>query len=127
MKITAFMAAACVATLLMTGCAKNAAPAKDALDKIHTSLEAVKDDARKYAPDGLKGVESQYDRLKASLDAKDYDNVLAGAPSLRKAVDSLEQAVASGKEHAKAASTAAKNEWQGLSAEVPKMVDAIQA
>ena len=127
MKISNFLLAACAATLLMTGCAKNAGPAKDALDKIHSSLEDVKADAAKYAPDGLKGVELQYDRLKASLDAKDYDNVLAGTPSLQKAVDSLKDAVDSGKEHAKAAAVAAKTEWESLSVDVPKMVAAIQS
>src|SRR3954467_10315325 len=121
MRISQIALALCATALLVTGCAKNSGAAKDALDKVHSSLEAVKDDAKKYAPEGLKGVEAQYDRLKASLDAKEYENVLAGTPSLQKAVASLGDAVNAGKEQAKAASVVAKNEWDNLKDEVPKM------
>jgi hypothetical protein len=114
-------------TLLVGGCAKQRGPATDALKAVETSLAAVKDDAAKYAPDGLKGVESQYDRLKESLDKKEYDNVLAGTPQLSKAVDSLKDAVAAGKAQAKAAVESAKTEWEGLKDEVPKMVEVIQS
>jgi hypothetical protein len=86
----------------------------------------VKDDAARYAPDGLKGVQAQYDRLKASYDDKQYGDVLAGAPQLQKAVDSLKSAVEASKAQARAAVAAAKTEWEGLNAEVPKMVDTIQ-
>src|SRR5262245_38305328 len=103
MRISNLMAAVGVAALLVTGCAQQRGPANDALDKIEASLKDVRDDAAKYAPDGLKGVDAQFARLKASYDAKEYDNVLAGTPSLQKAVNSLKAAVASGKAHAKAA------------------------
>src|SRR5690242_14679681 len=118
MRISSMVLAVCAATLLATGCAKNKSPATKALDSIEASLKDVREDAAKYAPDGLKGVESQYDRLKASLDAKEYDNVLAGTPSLEKAVDSLKAAVASGKKSAHAAVEVAKNEWASLKVEV---------
>jgi HAMP domain-containing protein len=127
MKYTNVLLAVAAATMLMTGCAKQRAPANEALDKIEASLKDVRDDAQKYAPDGLKGVESQFESLKKSFEAKEYDNVLAGTPQLSKAVDSLKDAVASGKAHAKAALAAAKTEWEGLSASVSKQVDTIQA
>ena len=113
-------------TLIATGCAQQKAPATKALDAIESSLAEVRDDAAKYAPDGLKGVESQIARLKESLDKKEYDNVLAGTPELDKAVASLKDAVASGKKHAAAALASAKTEWANLNTEVPKMVDNIQ-
>jgi hypothetical protein len=127
MQITRFVMALVAASLLVTGCAKQRAPATKAVEAIETSLAEVKDDAARYAPDGLKGVESQLARLKTSLEAKEYDNVLAGTPQLEKAVDSLKQAVASGKAQARSALAAAKTEWEGLSAEVPKMVETIEA
>ena len=71
-------------------------------------------------------MEAQLARLKTSLETKEYDNVLAGTPQLEKAVASLKEAVASGKAHARSALAAAKTEWEGLSAEVPQMVDTIQ-
>jgi predicted nucleic acid-binding Zn-ribbon protein len=127
MHISKFVLALLAASVLATGCAKQRAPATKAVEAIETSLAEVKSDAAKYAPDGLKGVESQLARLKASLDAKEYDNVLAGTPQLEKAVASLKDAVASGKEHARAALASAKTEWSTLSVEVPKMIENIQA
>ncbi|MDF3020726.1 MAG: hypothetical protein K0Q92_2029 [Steroidobacteraceae bacterium] len=127
MKVSQMLLALAAATVLVTGCAKQRAPAHDALEKIEKSLADVKTDAAKYAPDGLKGVETQYERLKASFEAKEYDNVLAGTPALEKAVGSLKDAVASGKAQARSALAAAKTEWEGLSADVSRQVESIQA
>jgi hypothetical protein len=127
MKITKIMLALAAATVLATGCAKQREPAHDALDKIEKSLADLKTDAARYAPDGLKGVESQLASLKQSFEDKNYENVLAGTPQLQKAVDSLKLAVTSGKEHARATMAAAKTEWEGLSADVSKQVESIQA
>ena len=127
MHISKYVLALVAASVLATGCAQQRAPAKKAVEAIETSLAEVKADAAKYAPDGLKGVESQLARLKSSLDAKEYDNVLAGTPQLEKAVASLKDAVASGKEHARAALANAKSEWATLNTEVPLMVQNIQA
>jgi len=120
-----FLALAATA-LFATGCAQQKAPANKALDSIEASLKDVRDDAAKYAPDGLKGVEAQFARLKESYDKKEYDNVLAGTPELDKAVASLKDAVDSGKKHAAAALAAAKSEWANLNTEVPKMIENIQ-
>jgi hypothetical protein len=127
MRISNALLAFAAATLLITGCSQNRAPANKALDNIEASLKDVRDDAAKYAPDGLKGVEAQFKRLKESYDAKEYDNVLAGTPALEKAVASLKAAVASSKDQLQAARAAAKTEGEGLTAEVPKMVETIQA
>lgn len=121
-----FLGLAAVALLVTAGCAQQKAPANKALESIEASLKDVRDDAAKYAPDGLKGVESQLARLKDSYDKKEYDNVLAGTPELDKAVNSLKDAVASGKKHAAEALAVAKSEWESLNAEVPKMVENIQ-
>jgi hypothetical protein len=126
MKISNMFVGVAAAAMLITGCAQQRGPANEALDKIEASLKEVKEDAAKYAPDGLKGVEAQFERLKASYEAKEYDNVLAGTPALSKAVDSLKAAVSSGKEQAKAVYAAAKTEWEGLNAEVPKTIESIQ-
>ena len=113
-------------TLIATGCAQQKAPATKALAATEASLAEVRDDAAKYAPEGLKGVDAQIARLKESLDKKEYDNVLAGTPELDKAVASLKDAVTAGKKHAAAALAAAKTEWASLNTEVPQMVDNIQ-
>ena len=126
MRFSNVFLALAAATLLATGCAQQKAPANKALETIEASLKDVRDDAAKYAPDGLKGVESQLARLKESYDKKEYDNVLAGTPELDKAVNSLKDAIDSGKKHAAAALAAAKSEWANLNTEVPKMIEDIQ-
>jgi predicted RNA methylase len=115
------------ATLLATGCSQQKQNATKVLEHVESSLAEVKADAERYAPDGLKGVEAQLARLQDSLKSKDYNDVIAGTPQLEKAVASLKNAVAAGKEQARTAVAAAKSEWQSLSAEVPKMVDDIQS
>jgi hypothetical protein len=127
MRISSLMLSLCAAALLVTGCAKNQMPAKKAVDQIEESLKAVRADAERYAPEGLKSVDAQLGRFKADIDAKNYDDVVAGAPQLQKAVDSLQDAVAMGKKHAAEALAVARNEWSSLSEEVPKMVETIDA
>jgi hypothetical protein len=127
MRISKLMLAVAAATVFMAGCAKQRDPAHDALEKIEKSLDDVKADAARYAPDGLKGVESQLKNLKQSFDDKNYDNVLAGTPQLEKAVNSLREAVDSGKAQARSAMAAAKTEWEGLKVDVSKQVETIQA
>ncbi len=126
MRISNLFLALAATSLLIAGCAKQRAPANDAIESVESSLAEVREDAARYAPDGLKGVESQLARLKTSLENEDYENVLAGAPQLQKAVGSLKSAIAASKAQAKAALGAAKMEWEGLNAEVPKMVESIQ-
>jgi len=127
MRISSAFLALCAATLLVGGCAKNQMTAKKDVEQIENSLKDIKTDAQRYAPDGLKSVESQLARFKSDIDAKNYDDVVAGTPQLEKAVDSLKAAIASGKQHAQAAVTAAKSEWNQLSVDVPKMVETLDA
>ena len=126
MRFSNVFLALAAATLIATGCAQQKGPANKALDSIEASLKDVRDDAAKYAPDGLKGVESQLARLKESYDKKEYENVLAGTPQLDKAVASLKDAVAAGKKHAAAALAAARTEWAALNTEVPQLIENIQ-
>jgi hypothetical protein len=121
------MLSLCAAALLVTGCAKNQMAAKKAVDQVEDSLKDVRADAEKYAPEGLKSIDSQVARFKKDIDDKSYDDVVAGTPQLQKAVDSLKDAVALGKKHAEQEVAVAKTEWKNLSEEVPKMVETIDA
>jgi hypothetical protein len=127
MKFRYVLPALAAVAMLASGCAQQRGPANKALESVENSLKDVRDDAARYAPEGLKSVDAQLANLKKSYEDKQYDNVLAGAPALQQAVDSLAAAVNSGKAQARAAVAAAKAEWEGLNTEVPKMVDAIQA
>jgi len=127
MRISSVILPLCAAALMIGGCAKNQMSAKKAVDQIEDSLKDVRADAERYAPEGLKSIDSQVTRFKADIDAKNYDDVVAGAPQLEKAVASLKDAVALGKKHAAQALEVAKTEWNSLSEEVPKMVETIDA
>lgn len=124
---TKLLLSACAAVLLISGCAKHQMEAKKDVDKIEDSLKDIRADAEHYAPDGLKSVDSQLARFKADIDAKNFDDVVAGTPQLEKAVDSLKAAIASGKKHAAEAAAVAKTEWESLNATVPGMVEKIDA
>jgi len=126
MKMKTLLALATVA-LFAAGCSMQKKPANEAVSSIEASLAGIKEDAAKYAPDGLKGVESSLAQLKDNLAKEDYKSVLAGAPELTKAVGSLKEAVVTGKAHAEEVLAAAKTEWEGLSADIPKMVEAIRS
>lgn len=123
MRIQSFVLAIAAATLLVTGCGRMKNEATQAVSSIETSVASLKEDGTKYAPIAYQGVESTLATLKDSLAKEDYKTVLAGTPELTKAVDSLKTAIASGKEQFDYATT----EWVSLSADVPKMVEAIQS
>ncbi len=124
---TKLVLSAFAAVLLISGCAKNQTEAKKDVDKIEDSLKDIRADAERYAADGLKSVDAQLARFKSDIDAKNYDDVVAGSPQLEKAVDSLKAAIASGKKHAEEAAAVAKTEWESLNATVPGMVEKIDA
>jgi hypothetical protein len=123
MRMSKLILAVAASTLMITACTTQKKPATEALAAIESSLAAVKEDAAHYAPDALKGVESTLGMLKDSLAKEDYKTVLAGTPELSKAVESLKGAIEAGKER----SASAIAEWNRLSADVPKMVEAIQS
>ena len=113
--------------LLAVGCANQKEPAEKALAQIDSSVAAVRDDAARYAADELQSVEASLSSLKEKLGKGEYKAVLAEAPKVDAAVNSLKETVATRKAEAGAALAAATTEWNALSADVPKMVDAIQS
>jgi hypothetical protein len=123
MRVARVLWAVAATTLLFTGCGKMKNEATQAITTLETSVSGLKEDGMKYAPVAYQGVESTLATLKDSLAKEDYKSVLAGTPELTKAVDSLKTAIASGKEQFEAATA----QWGSLSADVPKMVEAIQS
>ena len=114
--------AAGLAAMLMLACSNQKAPAEQAVAKIDTALNGVRDGATKYAPDTLQTVQTQVAGLKQSLAKGDYQGVLSGAPAVKTAVDNLKQEVDTKQSEADAAMAKTKQEWRTLNAEVPKMV-----
>jgi hypothetical protein len=116
-----------LAAVLLVGCANQKAPAEQAVAGAETALAAVRDNAQKYVPDQLQAVESQLAALKDGFAKGDYKAVLTGAPTLNSAISAMKDAAEAKKADADAALAKAKDAWGPLSAEVPKMVDAIQS
>jgi hypothetical protein len=98
-------------------------PAKNALDNINSTLNAVSADAQKYVPDQFTQAQSKVAELTASFEKKDYAAVVAGAPAVLAEVNGLAGAAAAKKDEIL---KALGNEWRGLAASVPQSLSAVQ-
>jgi hypothetical protein len=123
---SAFVAVLATA-LLAVGCAGQKGPADEAIKAAETALAAVKEDAAKYVPSELAGVESSLTALKDSFAKGDYKAVLAGAGGVTGQINALKDAAMSKKAEVEAAIAQATTDWAAMSADLPKMVDAIQS
>ena len=113
-----------IAGLLLSACANEQEPAKQAIDNIDAAVNTAAADAGKYVPEQLADVQARQAGLKASYDKKDYKAVIAGAPAVLTAAQGLATAAAAKKDQAMAA---AKEQWTMLSASVPKLVEAVKS
>ena len=118
---------ASVTALIIFGCASQKEPAEQAVANINEALGSVHDAAAKYAPDGLQSVEAQVATLKDNLSKGDYKKVLADAPAVTTALANLQQAAIAKQEEADTKLAQTKQQWRTLSADVPKMIAAIQS
>ena len=108
------------AVALLDACSNMKEPATQAVASAETSLAALKDEASKYAPEALQPVETQVASLKDSLAKRDYKAVVSAAPAVTSAIVSLKDVIATKKAELQAS-------WQSVSADLPKMVEAIQS
>jgi len=120
---TLVLAAIVAGAAFVSGCANNEQPARQALASAEASLAEVRVDAAKYAPEELQQVESRLARVKDDLAKEEYTDVLGGATQLTKETAALKEVVVSKQTQA----VAATHEWEALSEEVPKMVQAIES
>jgi hypothetical protein len=117
-------AALAVAVLFASACANYKEPAQAAINEAETSLQNIAVDAQKYAPDQYRAIADQLEAAKATFAKGDYKAALAGARDLPAKVAELAATTTAAKDQAVAAMT---DEWNALSADVPKMVEAIQS
>jgi hypothetical protein len=121
-RITRFLTL-CSVALLFAACVNQMEPAKNALDNINNTLNAVSADAQKYIPDQFTQAQTKVAALTASFEKKDYTAVIAGAPAVLAEVKGLSGAVSTKKdEEVKALG----KEWRSLSASVPQSITAVQ-
>ena len=109
--------------VLFTGCANNEEPARQALAAAESSLAEIRVDAAKFAPEELQSAEARLAKAKEDLAKEEYKDVLGDATTLTKETALLKEVVVSKQTQA----VAATHEWEALSEEVPKMVQAIES
>jgi hypothetical protein len=125
-RLSVWLLATLVAVALVS-CARQKAPAEQAVASAENALAAIRDTAQKYAPDQLQAVEAQLGAMKDSLAKGDYPGVLAAAPNVTSAISGLKDAAEAKKADAEAALAKAKDAWGPTRTDVPKMVDAVQS
>jgi hypothetical protein len=113
----------CTFAILFVACANQMEPAKNALDNINSTLNAVSADAQKYVPDQFTQAQAKVAELTASFEKKDYAAVVAGAPAVLAEVNGLAGAAAAKKDEIV---KALGNEWRDLAASVPQSLSAVQ-
>ena len=123
MKKSSIWLLAALSAVLLFGCNTQKGPAEQAVAGAQAALNTVRDDAQKYAPEQLGGVEAKLSDMKGSFEKGDYAGVLAAAPAVTAAITGLKDAAAAKKNEAVAALAKAKDDWGPASAAVPKMVD----
>ena len=125
MKKSSVWLLAALSAVLLFGCNTQKGPAEQAVASAQATLNSVRDDAQKYAPEQLGGVEAKLSDMKGTFEKGDYAGVLAAAPAVNSAISSLKDASAAKKVEAEQALAKAKDDWGTASAAVPKMVDEI--
>lgn len=88
---------AALAAVLLVGCNTQKGPAEQALASAQAALDAVRDDAQKYAPEQLGGVEAKLSDMKGAFQQGNYAGVLAAAPGLTTSIAGLKDAAAAKK------------------------------
>jgi hypothetical protein len=117
---------AVVAATALVGCSKKD-PAEKAIGSVESALAPVREAAQKYVPDQLQAVNGQIAAAKDSLAKGDYAAVIESAPKLTRAIGDLKTAAEAKKAEVEAALAKAKEAWGPVSADLPKMIDAIQS
>lgn len=108
---------------LLGACTSQREPARQMMQDIEATLGGVSEDAAKYVPGELTGVQMKLDDLKTAYDAQDYKAVLARGPAILAEAKSLAaDAAAKKSEIAKDQS----DQWTSLSAAVPALFTAVQ-
>jgi hypothetical protein len=112
----------CAAAILVAACARQKEPAQLLIGDIDATVTAASAEAAKYVPEQLADVRAQRDGIKALYDKQDYAAVVAGAPAVLSAAQTLATAAASKKDEIL---KALNDEWSGLAGTLPDAMTAI--
>jgi hypothetical protein len=116
--------AAVLAACVLAACSPMKDPAEAALADANSVMQKVAPDAQKYAPAEYAALSEQVAGMKAAFDRKDYNAVLNTVSKLAPNLKMLAQIVANKKHEALIAN---KEQWAGMSGDVPKSLTAAEA
>ena len=111
------------ANAFLLACANNEDPARSLIQSAETAIAETRPEAEKYAPELLRESEAALAKARQDFANEDYKAVLAAQPVLNEKVVAMRDSVVA----TQTAMAAATNEWETLSEEVPKLVEAIEA
>jgi hypothetical protein len=117
--IRTFMALGLVGVLAI-GCASDKGPAETAIKAAETAITAAAGEAARYVPDQAKALEAALAAAKEKFSKGDYTAALADAQALPGKAKDVAAAVAAKKAELTKA-------WEGMSAGMPQVVDAIKS
>jgi hypothetical protein len=112
------------AALVLLACAGQKEPAEKLLLDTDATIIAASAEAAKYVPQQLADVQRQYADLKAAFDKQDYAGVVAAAPAVLGAAQTLATSAAAKKD---AVLKVLNDDWTALAAVLPDDAAAIQA
>jgi chromosome segregation ATPase len=113
--------------VLLAACGGQQEPAQKTIESSEASLNAMREDGTKYAPDEFKDVEATLQNMKANYARKDYSAVLTAGRELRTSIQGLADTIKSRKEEMSALTEQLTEQWNSLSSELPDMVESVTA
>lgn len=108
-------------------CGGQKEPAQKAVADAEAAISALRSDAAKLAPDDLSALDESLVGLKADFERQDYQAVIAASPVLMTRVGAVQETISARKAEQVAHAAQLTESWNTLSAEVPEMVDAVNA
>ncbi len=120
--LKALAALAIAACIGLAGCADQKGPAEQALAGIEMTLETSGAEIKKYLPERFAEVEAKVQELRASMEAKDYGDVVSNSVAV---VDDVKRAIASARIERAKMRASMEGEWAGLIESMPGLIASV--
>jgi hypothetical protein len=116
-----------LASALLGACGGQQEPAQKAIDNAEAAIAAIKEDAVKFVPDDLKGLEDSLQGMKDNYAKGNYPAVLTASRELNTRIASVTETVSQKRDEMQSMTEQLTEQWNTLSVEVPEMVETVTA